>query len=291
MIREYIINLAIELNNQYPGIITEDKVTKAIEMYEGSDKSYDEIVSELEVLKEQLIKEYLDNQNKHNKVWYYSNAEQDERESRTFSQVQAVQQKVRTLLQMYNVKIYIAGGTVPYLITNQDSGRLHDDIDTICRKEDMDKLRQIFIEAGLYSPEWDSKNYSENGEDYGFEFIIDDVPFGFFPFEYDEETKIVTQYSADPYNKTCKTKTISVQQISDYIMTYRGADGNEYDTMSLEYIKLSKDNAGRPKDIADSKKIEETGLLRPEVVSRVKMFTETVSAKKGDLENSNVNSK
>ena len=28
-----------------------------------------------------------------------------------------------------------------------------------------------------------------------------------------------------------------------------------YDTMSLDYIKLTKDNAGRPKDIADSKTI------------------------------------
>lgn len=47
--------------------------------------------------------------------------------------------------------------------------------------------------------------------------------------------------------------------------------------MSLEYIKLTKDNAGRPKDIVDFKKIEETGLLRQDVLNRIKMYTEYIN--------------
>ena len=65
-----------------------------------------------------------------------------------------------------------------------------------------------------------------------------------------------------------------MEELSDYVMTYRGLDGKTYDTMSLEYIKLSKDNAGREKDIIDSKKIEETKLLRNDVMNRISMFNE-----------------
>ena len=81
----------------------------------------------------------------------------------------------------------------------------------------------------------------------------------------------------DPYNQTCKTKVIPVEEISDYIMTYKGIDEKLYNTMSLEYIKLTKDNAGRPKDLVDSKKIEETGLLRQDVLNRIKMYTEYIN--------------
>ena len=219
----------------------------------------------------------MDNESKNNGIYYYHNAIEDERESRTFSQIRDVQRKVQALLDRYNLKVYIAGGTVPYLLKDEESGRLHDDIDTVCRKEDFDNLKQLFIEAGLYNSEWDSKTFSPDGEDYGFEMKIDGVPFGIFPFEYDEETKVVTQYSMDPYTKVCKVKKIPVKALTDYVMCYRGANGEIYNTMSLEYIKLTKDAARRPKDIADSKKIEETGLLREDVLSRVQMYREYIN--------------
>ena len=166
---------------------------------------------------------------------------------------------------------------MPYILTNEDSGRLHDDIDTICRIEDIDKIRKIIINAGFYDPKWDSKTFSPDSIDCGFEMKINGVPFGIFPFTYDEKNKIITQYSMDPYNKTCKTKIIPVEKISDYIMIYRGKDGKTYNTMSLEYIKLTKYKAKRPKDIMDSKKIEETGLLRQEVLERIQMYTEYIT--------------
>ena len=39
------------------------------------------------------------------------------------------------------------GGIVPYLLLDEDSGRLHDDIDTICKLEDVEKLRKAIEEA------------------------------------------------------------------------------------------------------------------------------------------------
>lgn len=213
---------------------------------------------------------------KHNKnpIYYYSNAEKDNRESRTFSQIKEVISRTQKLLEENGLNIYISGGTVPYLLLNEDSNRLHDDVDTICKLEDIESLRELFKKEGLYKPEWDSKNYSRDGKDYGFEMEIDGVPFGIYPFNYENGT--VIQYSFDPYNKMCKTKTIPIEQLTDYICTYESRDGKRYDTMSLEYIKLSKDNARRPKDIADSKKISEYGI-RNDVMSRITMYKEVRS--------------
>lgn len=277
MIRDYILQLANDLNRTYPGILSQDKIERAVEMFDSSEKSYEQKVVEINGLRDQMINDYQSRKKKNNEIYYYNNAVNDNRESRTFAQIKEVQLKVQKLLEKYGLKIFIAGGTVPYLLTNEDSLRLHDDIDTICRIEDIDKLRQVFIEAGLYNPKWDSKTFSPDGSDYGFEMIIDGVPFGIFPFIYDIDNKTIIQYSADPYNQTCKTKMIPIEEISDYIMVYRGRDGNNYNTMSLEYIKLTKDNAKRPKDLVDSKKIEETGLIRQEVLNRIQMYQEYVN--------------
>ena len=39
----------------------------------------------------------------------------------------------------------------------------------------------------------------------------------------------------------------------------------------VNYVKLTKDRVGRDKDIQDSAKIVETGLLRPEVLARIEI--------------------
>lgn len=204
-------------------------------------------------------------------ISYYSNAEKDARESRTFSQIKEVQAKVQSILDTAGLKLYIAGGIVPYLLLNEESNRLHDDIDTVCRIEDMQSLRDVFKMAGLYDPNWDSMTFAKDGKDYGFEVKIDGVPFGIYPFEYKDGE--VTQYSYDPYNHRCKIKNIPVGELSDYVCSYAGNDGRIYDTMSLEMIKLSKERANRPKDIADSNKISQIGI-RPEVQTRIGMYTE-----------------
>lgn len=227
-------------------------------------------------IKQFFLEKIEEQHRKHDKnpTYYYPNAKKDNRESRTFSQIKEVINRIQKLLEENGLNIYISGGTVPYLLLNEDSNRLHDDVDTICKLEDIESLRELFKKEGLYKPEWDSKNYSRDGKDYGFEMEIDGVPFGIYPFNYKNGT--VTQYSFDPYNKMCKTKTIPIEQLTDYICTYESRDGKRYDTMSLEYIKLSKDNARRPKDIADSKKISEYGI-RNDVMSRITMYKEVGS--------------
>ncbi len=263
LVKHYIINTSNRLNAKYNNILTQDKINQAIYMFTNSEKKYEEIIEEINELVTSIEENYIKLQKEFDNY---------DRNSRTFEQIKNTLVKVQQLLDSYGLKVFISGGTVPYLLLNQDSNRLHDDIDTVCRLEDIERLREVFKQAGLYQKEWDSKNYASDGKDYGFEMKIDGVPFGIYPFSY--EDGILTQYSYDPYNMQCKIKTLQLEQLSDYIVSYSGADGKIYTTMSLEFIKLTKDFAKREKDIVDSLKIIETGMLRPEVMQRIKMFSE-----------------
>lgn len=268
----YINNLAVSLNKQYSGMLPPDKVQKAINMFKDSSKELPEIIEDIETLKQQVIEEYLARKKERQETFsYYDNMIKDNRESRTYEQIKEAYENVRKYLESNNLKLFISGGTVPYLLLNENSNRLHDDIDTVCLKQDIDKIRQVFKSTTYYDKEWDSLNFSKDEKDYGFELNVEGVPVGIYPFSY--ENGQVVQYSWDPYNKTCKIKTIPVQELSDYVTSYKGADGRNYDTMSLEYIKLTKENAGRPKDLADVDKINQIGV-RPHVMNRLSLYTE-----------------
>lgn len=178
---------------------------------------------------------------------------QNTRDIRTFSQIKQALKVLQNTLKDSKDDIYISGGIVPYIIADEDSGRLHDDIDTICDMKDIKKLREIFKQTNFYKSEWDSLNVAKDGNDYGFEIQVNGVPVGIYPFTYEE--KQLTQYTYDPYTHQCKVKSFELEEISDYIQTYTSRDGKTYNAMSLEYIKQSKDNAKRPKDIRDSKKL------------------------------------
>lgn len=278
MIKNYIIDITTSVNKKYGQIISQQQIEQAIKIYSNSNKTYEEIVQEINTKVEQIIINYLYSLKQKEEQEKINN----ERDSRTFEQIKQVQQKVFNLLAASGIKLYLSGGTVPYLLLNQDSNRMHDDIDTICQIDDMPKLREIFKNYGTYIPEWDSTTYANDGKDYGFEMKIDNVPFGIYPFSY--ENGKLTQYSYDPYNTQCKIKTIPIKELTDYIMTYKSVDNKTYDTMSLEYIKLTKDQAGREKDIQDSKKITETGMLRPHVLDRIEMYQETQKIEADQLE-------
>lgn len=192
-----------------------------------------------------------------------------DRESRSYNEIKAAYEKLRNLLTDENVKLYIAGGFVPYLLLNQDSNRLHDDIDAIIPIKDIESIRKVFKKSRLYNPYLDSKNFAKDGQDYGFDIVINKVPVGIYPFTYDGNK--VTQYNYDAYTKQCKIKEFEVEKLSDYVMEYTGLDGRKYNAMSLEYIKLSKEKAARPKDILDCHKIDEYGI-RKNVYDRLNMY-------------------
>lgn len=257
-----IMGLANELNARYGNIIPKEKVEEAIERFSDSEEDYSIIMSKVS----QLAMDYVVNYQK-NQILTNDLPKKEERDNQTFAGIRNAYQKFQQLLASNETKVYLAGGVVPYLLLNQDSNRLHDDMDTIARMEDMMKLRFLAQQAGWYHPSWDSLNVTQDGQDYGFEIKIDGVPVGIYPFTY--EDGLLTQYSYDPYNTACKIKEMPLHELSDYVTTYPSKDGKVYDMMSLEYIKKSKEKVNRQKDIQDIMKIEETGLLRKEVEERI----------------------
>lgn len=136
--------------------------------------------------------------------------------------------------------LILAGGIVPYLIFNQNSNRLHSDIDFICKIEDIDKIKDIFTSYGHYEREFDSLNILK--KDYGFEMFIDNIKVGVYPFEYSDG---IIQYSYDSKTKEGKIKNINLDY-DDYI-----SSNKDFKYMSLEVILKSKVLAFRQKDIYD----------------------------------------
>lgn len=179
------------------------------------------------------------------------------REAHTFDDIKKALSKIEALTRFVDAPMYISGGIVPYLLLGQDSGRLHDDIDTIVDLKDIHELRKVFKDTPYYNADWDSLNHVQDGNDYGFELNVDGVPVGIYPFIDDDDT--ILQYTYDPYTHECKIKRIPEKKKENYVKTYTSTTGEVYTTMSLEYIKKSKDIVGRGKDIKDSAKIDEYG--------------------------------
>ena len=200
----------------------------------------------------------------------------NDRENKSYEQIKKAYETLRGLFTDEKHKFYISGGVAPYLLLNQESGRTHDDIDIVVRMEDMSYFRQALQEANLYKKEYDSKTFARDGIDYGFETVINGVPVGIYPFIYKD--KKVIQHTYDPYTRQCKIKELEVEQLSDYVMTYTGLDGQQYDTMSMEYIRFSKSKTSRPKDIADIEKVDTYGI-REDVYNRLHMFRQTQDIK------------
>lgn len=161
-------------------------------------------------------------------------------------------------------KIYISGGSVPWIISNKDSNREHGDIDIICKKENMELIRNLLKENNIYHEELDSLNYEQNHEkkDYGVDTIIRGVPVGFYPFEYKDGVIIQRSFSPKAfYGKIeLKEKIIEGLNIEDYVTVVELENGQKIGITTLEVLKATKSTLLRGKDISDIKQINKIGI-------------------------------
>ncbi len=276
-INSYLDKRFLELQKKYPEIFSKELLDKAKQQYVQSTLPFDEQVKQIEKSIDGKILAHNDKNKK-------DNSEHFDRENKTFEQIKNAHAKIQEVLKNSGSNLFIAGGTVPYFILNEDSNRTHDDIDTIADLSDMSELRSLFKKTSYYKPDWDTLTYVEDGNDYGFEMIVDGVPVGIYPFKYDKNNGKIIQYTFDPYLKQCRIKNLQVQDLSDYITTYQTKNGENINAMSLEYIKLSKKGANRPKDIADNEKIDKIGV-RDHVYSRITPYEQVQDLQVTDLNN------
>lgn len=63
-ISEYIVNISSRMNEQYNGIMNDEKIQRAIDMFSNSDLPYEEIIEQINKLASQVIKRYIEEKEK-----------------------------------------------------------------------------------------------------------------------------------------------------------------------------------------------------------------------------------
>lgn len=159
-------------------------------------------------------------------------------------------------------KLYIVGGTVPYLISNTISNREHSDIDIIVEEKNMNTIRQYLQSNNLYDKKLDSLTFEYNKDkvDYGIDCIIDGITINFAPFEIIDNIMLQRNF----LNKQSSginaliTVTIGYVKIEECSTTVI-IDQVEIKTYNLEMIKIMKEKSSKPKDKIDIKVIDKYG--------------------------------
>lgn len=201
---------------------------------------------------------------------------------KSFKETKKVFNRVKYLMDENKVKLYAAGGFIPYMIAGDDSERMHNDLDNICDYKDINTIRELFKKEGFYDEKLDSKAYSGDKKDYGFEARVKGVKVGVYPFAYSSDHKMIIQRTYDSEDRICKEKKVPCENINDYVMMYQGKDGRKFNSMSLEMIRFTKEKAGREKDIKDIKEIDKIGY-RKDIYDRLKPYDEVKNIKAEDL--------
>jgi len=161
-------------------------------------------------------------------------------------------------------KIFVAGGIVPWILSDRNSNRKHSDIDVVVENCNMELIREYLKNEGYYQKEMDSRFLAINNNqvDYGIEVLINGVPVNFAPFEVDGDSIIQKNFSIKAlvgYDALMKA-TMKNIAVEDYITTYLLKSGIELGSYTLEAVKAAKESSDRTKDKIDLCEIEKIGI-------------------------------
>lgn len=177
-----------------------------------------------------------------------------------------VKEVVRLLMadQRVKDKIYVAGGIVPWLLSGNDSGRKHGDIDIVVEKDDMGTVREFLKNQGYYKVKFDSMSFPFNVDqtDHGVEVLIKGIPVNFAPFEVRKNDIIQKNFSIAELGgfNALLTATLKDISIEDYITDYKIDDGLEIYSYTLEVVRATKEKSDREKDLVDLREIDRIGI-------------------------------
>ena len=164
--------------------------------------------------------------------------------------------------ELLKEKIYIVGGTVPYLISNTMSNREHSDIDIIVDEKNMDIIRQYLKNNNLYNKELDSKtfNYNKDSIDYGIDCVINGITVNFAPFVILDKGIMQRNFLNRKSSGINALVTVTMENIelNDCIESF-SIEQIHLKTYSLEMIRIMKEKSNKPKDEIDIKVIDEYG--------------------------------
>lgn len=140
LIKNYITKLADQINEQYQGLIDEDKINKAMSMFVNSSDEYDAIIERINELVNQLIQNYLKEQEKR-----FAPELVKENHEEIYNKLEILIKK----LNEKGVDYQLAGALCAYIKYGVESNRTHDDIDINLNEADINKFKEVCEEMGL----------------------------------------------------------------------------------------------------------------------------------------------
>jgi len=161
-------------------------------------------------------------------------------------------------------KIFLAGGLAPWVISGENSNRLHRDIDFVVPLSEMETVRTFLKDQGLYDQTHDSLFLSCNQEkiDFGTEVFLDGLPVSFTPFFEENNNLYQRDFTTADFSTKDSLVPPSLPNLSpeDYITAYALSDGQKLYCTSLEFVYAKKSRKNRPKDQGDLQKMKQIGL-------------------------------
>ena len=171
-----------------------------------------------------------------------------------------------TRLQQLSVlqgRFYVAGGLVPWLITNRDSGRMHSDIDVVVAQPDMPLFRYEMQRHSYYNSATDARCvWPQLRHDYGFDVVIDGVTVNIAPFE-SVPAGIVQRnatYTGIGDSAAYVSLLIPRLTVSEYVTHSRWYDLSLLGHYPLALVYATKRITKRPKDVHDCIELDRLGL-------------------------------
>ena len=133
----YLSSAINEINGMYPdnpiGIEAQSQILNQLQ---SSGKPLPVLKKEIDAMKQATI----EGREAKEEIAKPSIENDTNREAQSFEDIKKALSKLQTLTRFLDAPMYISGGIVPYLLLGQDSGRLHDDIDTIVDLKDIHEL-------------------------------------------------------------------------------------------------------------------------------------------------------
>lgn len=175
-------------------------------------------------------------------------------------------QEVKSLILKLNQqellkdRMILAGGTVPYIVSQTSSKREHSDIDMIVCQEDMIFVREFLNKYKI--PCVDSKNltYNRTCTDYGIDAFIDGITVNFAPYQFYDQ--IMIQRNFLTRKNSGMDALVSAQMIIpdiNSILTKTCVEGIQICSYRLEMVKIMKEKSKKKKDKIDIKVIDDFG--------------------------------
>lgn len=274
MVENYIMTISEQINKQYNGLMSNEKISRAIEMFRNSDDSYEEIVKKINSLAQTVIANY--------------NKEQRKRFDPELvkSNHTEIYDRLETLVKKLNeaqIDYQLAGALCAYIKYGVESSRTHDDIDINLNEDDIVKFKKICEEMGLHFQDnrLNSPRVLKNGIPAGEHEVIatldgSDFHIGAFCFERKLDGTIINKgYYHDENNSPCCRCDIISSELANEIFGREEADfrGQKLFITPPEYVYKLKSYTKKDKDLADimfmEERIDKSKLERINELSKI----------------------